>query len=536
MNKANHAADVVYQIYPKSFMDGNGDGVGDIPGIITKLDYLEKLGISMIWLSPVFKSPQEDNGYDISDYEDVDPLFGNKEDMKKLIDEAKKHHIGIMLDLVLNHSSDEHFWFKEACKSKDNPYHDYYVWRDGKKGELPNDMKACFGGSAWEWVDNLEQYYFHQFAVKQPDLNWENPKLRNELYAMINRWSELGVEGFRLDVIDQIAKEPDKHITANGPKLHEYIKELSKNCFQPYNSITVGEAWGADVERARLFSNPDNSELTMVFQFEQATLDTLGGLPKWDAGEVPFVMLKQVIKKWQKGLYQKGHNSLFWDNHDLPRAVSAFGNDSETYRATSAKMLATVLHGLQGTPYVYQGEELGMTNVKFSDIEDYVDIETLNMYRERMEGGYDKHAVMTSIYKKGRDNARTPMQWSAGENAGFSAVKPWIKINPNYKDINVEAALLDCDSVFYTYKKLIALRKELPVLVYGDFELLFEEDPDLFIYERHFEDETIKVYANFHDTVREVELPCDEILVHNYEAPKKGVLRPYEAYMFRCGK
>ena len=524
---------VVYQIYPRSFKDSNGDGIGDIPGIIEKLDYLKTLGIDLIWLCPVFKSPQADNGYDISDYTDIDPLFGSLEDMDRLIQEAEKHGIGIMLDLVLNHSSDEHFWFKEAVKSRENPYHDYYVWRDGDPVTPPNDMRACFGGSAWEYVPTLGQYYFHQFHVKQPDLNWENPKLREEIYEMIRNWCRVGVKGFRLDVIDQIAKEPDKKITNNGPKLHEYIQELSRECFQPFDVITVGEAWGADVDIAKQFSNPDGSELSMVFQFEQQSLDQIPGRPKWDIGRLDFVKLKKVIEKWQNGLYGKGWNSLFWNNHDMPRVVSAYGTENEKYRETSAKMLATVLHGLQGTPYVYEGEEIGMTNCRY-DISEYRDVEILNMYEERLKAGYSKEDIMESVYFKGRDNARTPMQWDDTEYAGFSDAEPWIKVNPNYERINVKKALSNGNSVFFYYKKLISLRKNNPTLVYGDFTLLEENDSDLFVYEREYEGDKIMVMANFHEVERIADFPEGEILIHNYDNIEKGILRPYEAYMFRC--
>lgn len=525
---------VVYQIYPRSFMDSNGDGIGDIRGIITKLDYLEELGIDAVWLSPVCKSPQDDNGYDISDYQDIDPMFGNIRDMEELIQEAKKRNIRIIMDLVLNHSSDEHFWFQEAKKSRENPYHDYYVWRDGEKGTLPNDMGSAFGGPAWEWVPELNQYYFHQFSVKQPDLNWENPKLRREIYDMILWWMEKGVGGFRLDVIDQIAKEPDLKITNNGPRLHEFIRELSKETFQKGDLITVGEAWGADTERAKLYSAPDGSEFSMVFQFEHMMLDQEEGKEKWDFCPLSLVKLKKNLAKWQKELYNCGWNSLFWDNHDLPRIVSRWGNDTE-YRTESAKMLATILHGMQGTPYIYQGEELGMTNVRFEDISLYQDIEIRNMYKERLEKGYKEADIMESIYAKGRDNARTPMQWTAGKNAGFTQGTPWIGVNPNYTEINAEEELKNMDSVFHYYKKLIALRKKYEIFTEGSFRLLLEEDENIFVYEREYNGKKLLVAGNF----TEKEVPCsilrewegEETLIHNYEGEKEGILRPYEAFM-----
>ena len=464
-------------------------------------------------------------------------MFGSLDDMEALIREAKKRGIRILMDLVLNHSSDEHRWFQEAKKSKDNPYHDYYVWRDGEEGICPNDMKSVFGGPAWEWVPELKQYYFHQFSVKQPDLNWENPKVRREIYDMILWWMEKGAGGFRLDVIDQIAKDPDLKITNNGPRLHEFIQELSRETFQKGDMITVGEAWGADIERAKLYSNPDGSEFSMVFQFEHIGLDQQEGKAKWDIAPLPVVKLKRVLAKWQKELHGCGWNSLFWDNHDLPRIVSRWGNDKE-YRVESAKMLATVLHGMQGTPYIYQGEELGMTNVRFADISQYQDIETLNMYQERLQAGYSKEEIMQSIYARGRDNARTPMQWNDRKNAGFTEGTPWMEVNPNYTTINAKAELADPDSIFYYYQKLIRLRKEHSVFVNGDFTLLMEEDPQVFAYIRKESDTEVLVCANFSETPAKCDLPDEwkdgEILIWNYkEKGETGVLRPYEAVMVR---
>lgn len=526
---------VVYQIYPKSFQDSNGDGFGDLQGIIKRLDYLETLGINAIWLSPVFKSPQADNGYDISDYRDIDQTFGSLDDMEELINEAKKHNIRIMMDLVLNHSSNEHRWFKEAKKSKDNPYHDYYIWRDGEEGVPPSDMKAVFGGSAWEYVPEIGQYYFHQFLPEQPDLNWENPKVRRAIYDMILWWMDKGVGGFRLDVIDQIAKEPDKRITINGPRLQEYFKELSKETFQKGDLITVGEAWGADTERAKLYSNPDGSEFSMVFQFEHIGLDQKEGGEKWDLAPLPFKKLKKIMAHWQNELYNCGWNSLFWDNHDLPRIVSRWGNDRE-YRVESAKMLAILLHGMQGTPYIYQGEELGMTNVQY-DIEDYKDCEIINMYHERLEKGYSKDEIMKSIYAKGRDNARTPMQWDDSANAGFTTGTPWIKVNDNYDKINAKSQVDDPDSIFSCYKKLVQLRKDYPVFVDGKFTLLLEDDENIFAYSRKNEEKTMLVVCNFFD--KEIPMPlakeCEgmEVLISNYkDTSDMSVLRPYEARMY----
>lgn len=525
---------VIYQIYPRSFQDSTGSGTGDLNGIIQRLDYLEDLGIDAVWLSPVYKSPQDDNGYDISDYQDIDPMFGTLADMEHLITEAKKHNIRIIMDLVLNHTSDEHRWFEEARKSRDNAYHDYYVWRDGEEGTPPNDMKACFGGSAWEWVPEVQQYYFHQFSVKQPDLNWENPRVRQEIYDMINWWIEKGAGGFRLDVIDQIAKEPDKRITNNGPRLHEFLREMSCETFQKGDLVTVGEAWGANPENAKQFSNPDGSELSMVFQFEHIGLDQQEGKEKWDLAPLPFLKLKEIWNRWQTELYGRGWNSLFWDNHDLPRIVSRWGNDTE-YREESAKMLATLLHGMQGTPYIYQGEELGMTNAAYS-IEEYRDIETRNMYRERLEKGYDEADIMDSIHAKGRDNARTPMQWDDTENAGFTSGSPWIRVNPNYREINARAQTADPHSIYHYYKKLVRLRKEYDVFAEGRFQMLLENDENIFAYIRHGKSQKLLVICNFYAETLECPLQemwdKGELLISNYEDLENSVLRPYEARIY----
>ena len=528
---------VIYQIYPRSFQDTNGDGFGDFQGIIKRLPYLEKLGIDCIWLCPVYRSPQDDNGYDISDYCDVDPRFGTMADMEELIGKAREHGIYIVMDLVLNHSSDEHKWFIEAKKSRENPYHDYYVWRDGKEGVLPNDMKAAFGGSAWEWVPEVEQYYFHQFSVKQPDLNWENPKLRQELWDIINFWIDKGVGGFRLDVIDLVGKVPDEKITSNGPKLHEYIKEMTAHTFVRDNLISVGETWSATPEIAKLYSNPDGSELSMVFQFEHICLDQQEGKEKWDLAPLPFHKFKEVWNKWQTELYGCGWNSLFWDNHDLPRIVSRWGDEGQ-YREESAKMLATLLHGMQGTPYIYQGEELGMTNVKY-ELEEYRDIELFGMYKERRAQGYTHEELMESIYAKTRDNARTPMQWDTTEQAGFTTGKPWMKVNPNYTEINA-AEQVDCeDSIFNYYRKLIQLRKELPVLTDGKFTMLDMDHDQIFAYLRDNGEDKLLVVCNFYGNTVDYAVSEKaedlELLIGNYteENMQTDVLRPYEARIYR---
>ena len=521
---------VFYELYPKSFQDTDGDGVGDIRGIINRLDYLQELGIDAIWLCPVCASPQVDNGYDISDYCAIDPMFGTMADMEELIAEGKKRGIGIIMDLVLNHCSDQHFWFLEALKGKDNPYHDYFIWRDGTPDCPPNTMRATFGGSAWTYVPELQQWYFHQFAVEQPDLNWENPQMRKDLYESIRFWVEKGVVGFRLDVIDQIGKDADKGITCNGPKLHEYLRELSAEAFREEWLVSVGEAWGADTERAKLYSNPDGSEMSMVFQFQHICLDQEPGKDKWDMIPLELPKLKACFATWQQELHGKGWNSLFFNNHDLPRIVSRWGNDGE-YRVESAKMLGTMLHGMQGTPYIYQGEELGMTNICLP-IEEHVDLETLNTYEERVGMGYDPEAVMASIHARSRDNARTPMQWTGKENAGFTTGTPWMPVNPNYVDINAEAALKDPDSVFYHYQNLIRLRKEYDVLRNGSFELLCPEDEEVFAYTRDTQHEHMLVVCNFTAETLHYDVPerfwGSEVLLNNYreDAPE---LRPYEA-------
>ena len=521
---------VFYQIYPKSFQDTDGDGIGDLRGIISRLDYLQELGIDGIWLSPVCQSPQVDNGYDISDYRAIDPMFGSLADMEELIAEAGKRGITIIMDLVLNHCSNQHFWFQEARKSKDNPYRDYFLWRDGDGINPPNDMGSVFGGSCWTWDGEANAWYFHQFAPEQPDLNWENPKLRRELYDMIRYWVGKGVGGFRLDVIDQIAKDPELKVTGNGPKLHDFLRELSAEAFQEEGLVTVGEAWGADVERAKLYSAPDASELSMVFQFQHMCLDQQGD--KWDFIPLHLPALKENYRLWQQGLYGGGWNSLFLNNHDLPRIVSRWGDDGK-YRVESAKMLAIMAHGMQGTPYIYQGEELGMTNIRLP-IGEYVDLETLNVYRERTEKGYAPEAVMESIYARSRDNARTPMQWNAGENAGFTTGKPWVPVNGNHTEINAEAAMEDSESVFHHYRQLIGLRKEYEVFRHGWFELLDPQDEKVFTYTRDTEHEHLLVVCNFTGEYLDYEIPerfnGSELLISNYLTGEPG-LRPYEAAM-----
>ena len=531
---------VVYQIYPRSFNDSNGDGIGDINGIREKLDYLKELGIDVIWLSPVYKSPNDDNGYDISDYCDIMDEFGTMEDMDNLLKEANERGIKILMDLVVNHTSDEHKWFIEAKKSKNNEYRDYYIWRDPVDGHEPNDLGSCFSGSAWQYDETTKQYYLHLFSKKQPDLNWENEKVRNEVYKMMNFWVDKGIGGFRMDVIDLIGKIPDEMITGNGPKLHDYLQEMNKAALEGNDLLTVGETWGATPEVAKLYSNPERKELSMVFQFEHIGLDQIEGKEKWDVKPLDLLDLKKVLSKWQIELEGQGWNSLFWNNHDLPRIVSRWGNDKE-YRVLSAKMLATLLHGMKGTPYIYQGEELGMTNVRFEDINEYNDIESLNMYKDRLSKGYSHDEIMISIYAKGRDNARTPMQWDATENAGFTTGKPWLAINKNYETINAKECLEDENSIFHHYRKLIDIRKHNDTIIYGDYTLLCPEDKNVFAYTRELNGEKILVVCNFYDKEVnfnfEEEFNHAEILLSNYKDSstllEKLNLRPYEAIIYR---
>ena len=530
---------VVYQIYPRSFCDSNNDGIGDINGIRSKLDYLEKLGIEVIWLSPVYCSPNDDNGYDISDYYDISPEFGTLDEMKALLKEAKAHNIKIIMDLVVNHTSDEHKWFIEAKTNKNSKYRDYYIWRKGEKNNPPNDLLSCFGGSAWEYDETSQEYYLHFFSKKQPDLNWENKNMCKDIWQMMNFWIDLGVGGFRMDVIDMLGKVPDLKIKENGPKLHEYIQEMHRETLQDKDLLTVGECWGANPQIAQLFSSPDRHELSMVFQFEHIMLDQEGS-DKWNLKKLDLIELKKVFTKWQKELNGKGWNSLFWNNHDLPRIVSRWGNDKE-YRVQSAKMLAILLHGMQGTPYIYQGEEIGMTNIEFNDLADFADIESVNAYKERMANNIPKEEILKSLRAKARDNARTPMQWNSDVNAGFSKVKPWYRVNRNYIDVNVEKALADKNSIFYCYQKLIKMRKENPIMIYGEYDLLLAEDKNIFAYTRKYEDKTWLIICNFYD--KEVDFNLEgtgKILISNYEDTitdlTKGHLRPYEAVIYQWQK
>mgnify|MGYP001109782422 FL=1 len=525
---------VVYQIYPRSFCDSNGDGIGDINGIRSKLWYLKELGIDIIWLSPVYSSPNADNGYDISDYCGISPEYGTMDEMKALIDECENCGIKIIMDLVVNHTSDEHPWFIEAKQSKDNPYREYYIWRKGEKGNPPNQLESCFGGSAWEYSEETKEYYLHFFHKKQPDLNWENQAVRKEVWKIMNYWIDMGIGGFRMDVIDMIGKVPDKEIKENGPRLHEYLQEMNRETFGEKNLVTVGECWGADIEKGRLYSDPERKELDMIFQFEQMLLDQVPGKSKWDLKPLELKQLKQVFAKWQDALEGKGWNSLFWNNHDLPRIVSRWGNDKE-YRVESAKMLATILHGMKGTPYIYQGEEIGMTNCPLLSVEDLADVESRNMYYERKQMGYKEEDIMNSISTKARDNARTPMQWNDGYEAGFTEGTPWYRVNPNYMEINAKKALEDKDSIFYYYKELIHLRKKEPILIYGNFKLLYSEDKSVFAYIREWDYKKWLIVCNFYGTPTDFMYPArGQVILSNYKQEpvillENISLRPYEA-------
>lgn len=557
MEKTWWKESVIYQIYPRSFNDSNGDGIGDLKGITQKLDYLKELGIDVIWLSPVYKSPNDDNGYDISDYQDIMDEFGTMEDWEELLNQVHQRGMKLIMDLVVNHSSDEHAWFVESRKSKDNPYRDYYIWRPEKDGRKPNNWESVFSGSVWEYDDATDEYYLHLFSKKQPDLNWENPKLRDEVYKMMTWWLDKGIDGFRMDVINFISKVPGlpdapnpegkKYASGgqyfiNGPRMHEFLQEMNQKVLKNHNIITVGEMPGASVEDAKLYTGHDRDELNMVFTFEHMDLDS-GPNGKWDLKKLNLLDLKDNISKWQTGLNGVGWNSLYLNNHDQPRMVSRFGNDQE-YRVKSAKMLATFLHMLQGTPYVYQGEEIGMTNVRFDSIEDYKDIEILNMYNEKViQGNEDPVKVMESIYVKGRDNARTPFQWDDSENAGFTTGEPWLKVNPNYKEINAKQAVSDPASIYHFYKEIIALRKKHEIIVYGNYQLILPDHESIFAYVRSYKGEKLLVVTNFSGDEVPFTLPDDlkdssfDLLISNDEIAHDDVssftLRPYEARVYK---
>lgn len=546
---------VVYQIYPRSFCDSNGDGIGDLNGITGKLDYLKELGIDVIWLSPVYKSPNDDNGYDISDYQAIMDEFGTMEDFDRMLATAHEKGIKIMMDLVVNHTSDEHKWFIESRKSTDNPYRDYYIWRPAKEdGSLPNNWGSCFSGPAWEYDKTTDMYFLHLFSKKQPDLNWDNPAVRQDVFDMMNWWLKKGVDGFRMDVISLISKEPglpDKepgingyatfNVSANGPHVHEYLQEMRQKALNNADTITVGECSGVTLEEAKKYARSDEKELNMVFQFEHMDVDSDEKAGKWTTKKMDLRNLKKILTRWQKGLQDIAWNSLYWENHDQPRSVSRFGNDSDEYREISAKMLATCIHMMQGTPYVYQGEELGMTNCPFNTLDNFRDLESINAFHELTEQGkMTEEDMMAAIGYKGRDNARTPMQWDDSAYAGFSTANPWIMVNPNYTKINAKDQVNREDSVFKYYQKLIKLRHESELIVYGTYDLILDDDKDIYAYIRTLGDEKLIVYCNFSENTREVELPEEftngKVLISNYsdaKANQKIALRPYEAIVIQ---
>ncbi len=552
---------VVYQIYPRSFYDSNNDGIGDLPGITAKLDYLKELGVDVIWLSPVYESPNDDNGYDISNYQAIMKDFGTMKDFDHMLLEIHKRGMRLVMDLVVNHTSDEHTWFVESRKGKENPYRDYYIWRspkhieDGKTVE-PNNWGSCFGGSAWEYDESSKEYYLHLFSKKQPDLNWENEQVRKQVYQMMNWWLDKGVDGFRMDVISLISKQhsfPDGpagingyasfNFCANGPRVHEFLQEMRRETLDGRETLTVGECSGVTVEEALKYASLDGHELNMVFQFEHMDVDADESGNKWTGRKYQLPELKKILSKWQESLYGKAWNSLFWCNHDQPRVVSRLGNDSNAYRELSAKMLGLCLHMMQGTPYIYQGEELGMTNAPFQSIEDFRDLDSINAFNELTEKGiFTKEQMLKYLRLKSRDNARTPMQWNDSNYGGFSQKEPWIMTNPNYTFINAEEQKRREDSVFHFYQKLIALRKRMPVIVYGDYSLLMPESESLFVYKRTYKTERLLVVCNFTDKEQKFAWRDSaygiflegEIVISNYAESLQFYdgwkLRPYEAF------
>jgi trehalose-6-phosphate hydrolase len=553
MDKQWWKKSVVYQIYPKSFYDTTGNGVGDIQGIIEKLDYLKELGIDVIWLTPIYKSPQKDNGYDISDYFNIHEEYGSMEDFDRLLQEAHQREIKVIMDIVVNHTSTEHEWFQQARQSKDNPYRDFYIWKDGKNGGEPTNWESKFGGNAWEYDETTGQYYLHLFDVTQADLNWENETLRKNIYDMMTYWFEKGVDGFRLDVINLISKDqrfPDddgsvppgdgRKFYTDGPKVHQYMKEMNQNVFSNYESMTVGEMSSTTIDHCIKYTNPESNELSMTFNFHHLKVDYPNG-EKWSVADFDFLALKRILSLWQSEMHEGGGwNALFWCNHDQPRIVSRYGNDQE-YRTESAKMLATTIHMMQGTPYIYQGEEIGMTNPKFERIEDYRDVESINIFNIKKEQGMSEAEILEILKNKSRDNSRTPVQWNSNKHAGFTKATPWINVANNYKEINAEKVLSNKDSVFYHYQQLIKLRKQYDVITYGDYQLILEEHPDIFAYVRNGETDKLLVINNFYGKETMFELPAEvdvegyqgKTLLSNYQSGRNEFqhfnLRPYES-------
>lgn len=530
---------VIYQIYPKSFQDTTGSGTGDLRGVTQRLDYLKTLGIDAIWLTPFYISPQVDNGYDVANYTAIDPAYGTLDDFDELVAEAHARGIRIVLDMVFNHTSTQHAWFRESL-NKASPYRQFYIWRDGTPEQLPNNWRSKFGGNAWRWHAESEQYYLHLFAPEQADLNWENPAVRAELKKVCEFWADRGADGLRLDVINLISKDQDfpddnigdgRRFYTDGPRIHEYLQEMSRDVFTPRNLMTVGEMSSTSLENCQQYASLDGRELSMTFNFHHLKVDYPGG-EKWTLAKPDFVALKTLFRHWQQGMHNKAWNALFWCNHDQPRIVSRFGDEGE-YRVHAAKMLGMVLHGMQGTPYIYQGEELGMTNPHFSRITDYRDVESLNMFAELRASGREPDELLAILASKSRDNGRTPMQWDASHNAGFTEGEPWIGVCDNYETVNARAALDDADSVFYTYQSLIRLRKTLPVLTWGDYEDLLPEHPSLWCYRRQWQGQTLMVVANLSNTPQEWQTEAlsdkSQVLMSNYPAPQTTSLRPFEA-------
>jgi len=548
---------VVYQVYPRSFQDANGDGIGDLKGIEQRLDYIQKLGADVIWLNPIYASPDKDNGYDISDYEDINQKFGTMADFDDLLEKAHDKGLKILMDLVVNHTSDQHQWFIESRSSKDNDKRDFYIWRDPVDGHEPNNWGSFFSGPAWKFDEATGQYYLHLFVEGQPDLNWANPEVRQAVFDMMNFWVDKGIDGFRMDVISLISKPdglPDGEVpnngeygnsdkaVANGPHVHDYLQEMRQKVLNRADMMTVGEASGVDITNAARYANTDGSELNMVFQFEHMGLDNNPNpaLSKWYDKKVSLVDLKENLSKWQNELAGKAWNSLYWDNHDQPRAVSRYGDDRPEYRVVSAKMVATLLHFLQGTPYVYQGEEIGMTNAYNLKREDFDDVEIKQAFKYLVEKTklVDENTMLNYVHAKGRDNARTPMQWDDSENAGFTTGTPWLKLNNNYDSINVQEALADKNSIFYYYQKLIRLRHDMPIITTGIYELLDAQDAEVYAYRRVGEKDQLLVINNFTDQklTREYHVPSDaKLIISNYSDDQGETLRPYEAkvYLFK---
>ncbi|MBH0163244.1 alpha,alpha-phosphotrehalase [Fictibacillus sp. 26RED30] len=552
---------VVYQIYPKSFNDTTGNGTGDIDGIIEKLDYLKDLGVDVLWLTPIYDSPQRDNGYDIRDYYKIFEDYGTMEDFDRLLQEAHQRDLKIIMDIVVNHTSTEHEWFQQSRSSKDNPYRDFYIWKDSVEGGEPSNWISKFGGSAWKLDEETGQYYLHLFDVTQADLNWENNEVRQRVYEMMNYWFEKGVDGFRLDVINLISKNQDfpnddgsiapgdgRKFYTDGPRVHEYMQEMNKEVFSKYDVLTVGEMSSTTIDNCIKYTNPDRNELSMTFNFHHLKVDYPNG-EKWSIADFDFLKLKEILSTWQVEMHKGGGwNALFWCNHDQPRIVSRYGDDGE-YRVQSAKMLATAIHMMQGTPYIYQGEEFGMTNPKFTKIDQYRDVESLNMFNLLKEEGNSEEEVLEILKHKSRDNSRTPVQWNDSENAGFTTGEPWIPVASNYNEINAEAAVNDENSIFYHYQKLNHLRKEQDIVTYGDYELILEDHPDIFAYVRNAENgEKLLVVNNFYRKNTDFELPKSidltglsaEVLISNYEGTPTDLssfsLRPYESIVFHLKK